>query len=94
MTKTTATAAQIAAAFDALENNDEWLGFGYIGDRRNARAEGYDTTIADRVAFETAAARGVDLFTWANSKNGRWYGDCAINATEAEATKWAARYVI
>lgn len=67
------------ADLDLMERNDEWAGFGYLGERRNARLNGKSIVDADAKVLEAANAQGLTadaLFEWANSKTGRWYGDC------------------
>jgi hypothetical protein len=70
--------------------NDDWLGFGYLGERRNAQ----DTTdpecapvTDDRLAAADAAILSEanrrrwtpsQLFQWLNSRDGRHYGDAAF----------------
>jgi hypothetical protein len=68
--------------------SDEWLGFGYLGERRSAldssdpesqRAHLVDET--DDFVLDYANQLGWtadELFAWANSKNGRWLGDVAF----------------
>ena len=78
--------------FDTWQNDDRWLGFGYIGARRNYLL-GDDTDpeiptpdpqlVADADTAILARARELgwtadDLFEWANSKLGRWFGDYAF----------------
>lgn len=70
------TSADLTASldFDLMQNDDDWLGFGYLGERRSL-----DT--ATRVERDTAAAAAMvgwtygERFEWANSKLGRWYGE-------------------
>lgn len=74
-----------SADFDRMTRNDAWLGFGYLGERRNY-AEGHADEVgravlatADNEALEVANNLGLteeELFYWANPKNGRWFGDC------------------
>ena len=74
---------------EAGYENAEWLGFGYLGERRNrlTTTDPEMGTKATRVAMVKAADRALlkivnekgwtadELFAWLNSKNGRWYGD-------------------
>jgi hypothetical protein len=69
------------ADFDNMHQADEYLGFGYIGGRRNHLAEGRTSEVAQADAKAIVAANKArlsyrELFEWANSKNGRWYADC------------------
>ena len=78
--------------FDKMTTNEMWLGFGYLGERRNAREAGHDTTAADESAIAEANRLGLtaeELFEWANSKNGRWYGDCWFGANGQHAELYA-----
>ena len=85
------TPAHTIADLNAMENNPEWLGFGYLGTRRDA-ADNTDPEVpatdpiviaeADMKALDDANAHGLtadQLFDWANSKYGRWYGDCMFH---------------
>ena len=76
------------ADFDKMATKDEWLGFGYLGERKNQREMGRDTTEADEKAIAEANRLGLtdeELFDWANSKNGRWYGDCMFGSNGQHA---------
>jgi len=67
-----------SSKFDMLSTDDRWLGFGYLGERLNAADRPELIAQADEFVIEQASSRGwsdEDLFTWANSKNGRWFGD-------------------
>lgn len=80
------------ADFDKMTTNEAWLGFGYLGERRNAREAGRDTTTADESAIAEANRLGLtaeELFEWANSKIGRWYGDCWFGANGQHAERYA-----
>ena len=65
--------------FDFMADYDErWLGYGYLNERDNEHMSVARRGYADRVAVEDAIAAGFsydDLFAWANSKIGRWYGE-------------------
>jgi hypothetical protein len=72
--------------FDAMTERDDFLGFGYLGARRNALdASDPDcppvpeqVAIVDSLVLAYATEHrwsAERLFTWANSKNGRWLGD-------------------
>lgn len=90
--------------FDQMTTDDRWLGFGYLGERRNAldnsdpeapaipaRVELADTFVLDVTADWTDD----ELFAWANSKDGRWYGDILFGTTHLTQRDldMAARYV-
>lgn len=67
--------------FDQMMTDDRWLGFGYLGERRSQLATGRIDSVAeaDALILTRARERGLtyeQIFTWANSKNGRWFGDC------------------
>lgn len=80
--------------FDQFAERDEFLGFGYIGARRNALDESdpeapalpESVTMADSAILARAAELGWtvgDLFTWANSKKGRWLGDVVFGSDDS-----------
>lgn len=89
-TKTTATTRETnmltTADLDEMTRDDRWLGYGYLGERRNLLAGGDPEAPArpelvaemDTAVLEAATTRGLtrdELFHWANSKDGRWYAD-------------------
>lgn len=80
-----------ANPFDTFAQRDDFLGFGYIGGRRNAIEATEtgewpisvleDVAAADALIIATAEKAGwseARLFDWANSKDGRWFADCAF----------------
>jgi hypothetical protein len=78
----TLTQADIEAGYD----RPEWANFGYLGERQSfltstdpeAPARPDRVAAADARLLAEANARGwtaEQLFEWANSKPGRWYGD-------------------
>lgn len=89
---TAARAGKLTVAdLDRMETDDRWLGFGYLGERRNFRQAidsgevGFPDTAAAELArmdadvLEEARIEGLsydELFAWANSKDGRWFADC------------------
>ncbi len=84
------TTADILAGY----TNDEWEGFGYLGERRNQLAEGDGLAVDKADAFALAAANkaGLDaaaFFEWMNSKNGRWFGDCMFGNDGRHAERYA-----
>ena len=82
------TVADIEAGYD----HDEWLGFGYLGQRRLATdvSDGESQPleviearigVADEMVLFHANRLGwsaADLFTWMNSKYGRWTAELLI----------------
>lgn len=82
MTTKTAT---VTATFDAMTAREDWLGFGYLGARRNALdtsdPEITPTTPAELAKVDAWLLRVMhawtadEIFAWANSKYGRWFGD-------------------
>lgn len=75
------------ADFDRMTANDEWLGFGYLGARRNTLTSNDPEAPADPALVAAADAKALaeanrlgltheQLFDWANSRVGRYYGDC------------------
>lgn len=68
----TLTVEDIEAGYD----HDDWLGFGYLNGR--TYLEDDDQAEADARLLAYANAHGwtaARLFTWCNSKPGRWYAD-------------------
>lgn len=79
------------ADLDRMAEDDRWLGYGYLGERRNRRMTAIEATgrrqadlieevtRMDRDVVEEANVEGLtydELFAWANSKDGRWFADC------------------
>lgn len=67
---------------DEFAHRDEWLGFGYIGEReralQNVEPEAPSVAVADEMVLFHANRLGwtVDqFFAWANSRSGRYAGD-------------------
>ena len=74
------------ADLDRMYRNDEWEGFGYLGERRHQTQEARDA--ADTKVLAEANRLGLtadQLFEWANSRPGRWYGDCMFGANGQHA---------
>jgi len=81
----------------SFEQNDEWLGYGYIGARKNAleaiESGEWDVPLfvveqADEAVLMEANRLGWTtdkLFEWANSKPGRWAGDLLLGGWDIEA---------
>ena len=93
------TRSDLAAAY----NRDDFEGFGYLGGRRYAFANlATEANVSDKLAeiiyaddniLAVANLRGWDadrLFEWVNSKNGRWFADCAFGGRGIEQ---ALRYL-
>jgi len=63
---------------------DGWLGFGYLGERRHwpadIRRENADAAILAVANLNRWTAER--LFTWLNSKPGRWYGDMTLGSSD------------
>lgn len=75
---------------EAAYRNEEWEGFGYLGERRD-RDAGL-VAAADEKALAAANAAGMDearFFIWLNSKLGRWFGDCMFGAAGQHADRYA-----
>ena len=84
----TQTAPRTASIFDTFAQRDEFLGFGYIGERRNAIESGRDVTAADALALEMGAELTDEaLFAWGNSRYGRWFADCALGSDDLEMAR-------
>ena len=79
---------------DLLSGYDDsrWLGFGYLGARRNELSERPERVrLADLIVVKVANEQGWDretLFHWANSKLGRWFGDAVFGSTEPVTLTW------
>jgi hypothetical protein len=87
------TTTRTPAIFDTFVRRNDFLGFGYIGSRRNALEEGWDVSTADALALEMGARLTDDkLFAWANSKDGRWFADLMFGSTSADDHEMARRY--
>lgn len=87
------------ADFDKMMKNEMWLGFGYLGERRNtltstdpecparpdlvAKADAAAVAEANRLGLTDA-----ELFDWANSRTGRYYGDCMFGSDGRHAEKY------
>jgi hypothetical protein len=57
--------------------DDRWLGWGYLGER-SRQDNAVLVEAADQRVIDLANERGwtyEELFAWANSKLGRWFGD-------------------
>jgi hypothetical protein len=86
-TQTNLTLAEIDRGYD----NPEWLGFGYLGERRHAAASIRTVSTADKAVIRFANEEGWDedqLFEWLNSKPGRWFGDLAFGNYPECGGRW------
>lgn len=84
------------ATFDRFTRNDEWAGWGYLGERAHALEAGESALVAQAdaavVAIFAEAGLGEDaMFEWANSKAGRWFGDTAFGGFGVERAVREAR---
>lgn len=81
------------ADIDRAVADPRWLGFGYIGGRRNTLTSDDPEAPADPASVHATDERVIawanehrwtyeDLFAWANSKNGRWLGDVMFGSDE------------
>ena len=64
-------------------SDNRWLGFGYLGTRRHTEAAA-ELTAADEAVLDHANAEGwtyEELFTWANSKAGRHFGNVVFGGS-------------
>lgn len=88
----TTTQAFTTDTFDTFAQRDEFLGFGYIGGRLSeldnsdpeapARPELVAQTDAAILTFASAWNWTTEeLFTWANSKAGRYFADVVFGGT-------------
>lgn len=81
--------------FEQMTTDPKWEGWGYLGGRERAMDEGHDVTDADRQVIEHAEAHGwtdADLFTWANSRSGRWFAEAITDP--AYRTRHAAKLLV
>lgn len=72
------------APFVWMAERDTFGGFGYIGGRQLALADGHTADVAAADAYVLAAAERLgwdteQLYTWANSRLGRWFADTAFS---------------
>lgn len=93
--------AHTIADLKAMYERENYAGFGYLGERRRilnhtergiARADlAIEVAEADMRALDDANTHGLttdQLFDWANSKYGRWYGDCMFGNEGMHAEKY------
>ena len=89
------------ADLDNMTHHDDWEGHGYLGERealRSAIQSGErrleDKKLldqADQMLLNEANRQGMtmaELFTWANAKLGRWYGDCWFGSNGQHAERY------
>jgi hypothetical protein len=80
------------ADLNRMTGEDDWAGFGYLGDRKRAldnsdpQAPAQPEKVAemDRQVLAEANRKGMtyaELFAWANSKTGRWFGECFLSGS-------------
>ena len=95
----TTTRNAASETFDAMTSREDWLGYGYLGARNHALdntdpgspAQTLTVEAADQRIIDWADAHGWtddDLFNWANSKNGRWFGDIMFGGTGIVAERF------
>lgn len=89
----TAKAKRVDLTLDDLEagyDSEDWGGYGYLGTRRDGMG-----TKAGRATVEQADARllrianeqrwtPADLFTYTDSKAGRWYAEACLHTSDSE----------
>ena len=96
------------ADLDLGLQDDRYLGFGYLGERRTFFGN-YGMSVApqieaaDAFILECANREGWtvdDLFAWANSKDGRWAGEILLSGNaptfaglNGEKAAQAAKYI-
>ena len=101
MNTNTSTQTTVTRIFARMERDDRWLGYGYLGERRShlddsdpgAPALTVEVADADDAILEVTRDMGWtydDLFTWANSKDGRWFADMALGCRDLRG---AMRYL-
>lgn len=83
--------------FDTMYTNPEWEGFGYLGERRREANSPEEIAEADQRAIAVAESLGMteaQLFAWANSKIGRWYGDAMFGCAGRHAERYLPGSVV
>jgi hypothetical protein len=78
------------ADFEKMFANPEWEGFGYLGERTREDREDL-VAAADAQVLADANEMGLtaeQLFVWANSKAGRWFGDCVFGGHGQHAERY------
>jgi len=76
MTTSPASTPLTVALIEAGYNDDRYLGWGYLNERRNA--DPALVAVADALVIRLANQErwtAEILFHWLNSKNGRWFAD-------------------
>ena len=72
--------------FDTMTADPRWLGAGYLGERNNtvdvAARDLLDEFLPDH--FESLGWTDEDVFAWANSKDGRWFGDVMFGRGDSD----------
>ena len=71
--------------FDTFSQDERWMGWGYLQGRQSAAGQGFRSVVelVDEFVLFTADSLGwsdEELFTWANSKNGRWFSDSTLHS--------------
>lgn len=85
--------------FDTLEQDERWLGFGYLGGRHTAltstdsECPANPALVAEVDAWileQTSGWTADEIFTWANSRPGRHFADVAFSdpAWRTLVTRW------
>lgn len=101
MNSTPTALDSISELIEAFEAHEDYAGHGYLGERRamlaaaatgEADADVVDGLIAqaDAMIDRVVADLGWDLdelFAWANSKAGRWFGDCWFGSNGRHAER-------
>ena len=89
----TTTAPTASSVFNAMSAHPDYLGWGYLNERRSAGRWNTDRVrVADEAALERMAGWTDDeRFAWANSKLGRWYGEEAIHG--GSVARAVTRYI-
>ncbi|MGQ3384499.1 hypothetical protein [Glutamicibacter sp. TV12E] len=95
------------ADLDQMTTREDWLGFGYLGERRNMQLDDEtenftpeearalvakaDTMVLDR-ANELEMTADQLFDQWANQRVGRWYADCWFGADGKHAEGYLPYY--
>lgn len=85
-----APAPLTTADIERMHDHENWHGFGYLGER-SYQDDAEKVAVADAKALDAANRLGLtyeQLFDWANSKVGRWFGDCMFGSNGRHAEKY------
>lgn len=86
-----AQAAPLTTAdIERMYDHEDWAGHGYLFER-SYQDDAEKVAAADAWALAAANEAGMtfeQMFEWANSKPGRWFGDCVFGGNGHHAEKY------